>query len=581
MYPPSDKEASIFNIYLNKHNKSRLFKLISDLKSYEPKLIFVSMSSDQLSHCQNLPEDFAQLTIVLRDENLNPSCLKVLKEKELTLLSFAFSDSIDNESGAFKNVQASEFAIDLGKGEKVFINSAKNEFFSQFNLTPHLQNLSFNLPLAFSKVKQVNGEELLKHSKVYKKSLKDKVVFVGIDSLNHLQRPFSIKSVSVSDTYYLSTLYQHLNEKTFLKEMPAYAHYLFLLLIFAQVFLIVNHCGQVFGFVLMTSVFLQVTAVSVASVFFFDQITAFGHGIIVGAYAWLHFQILKRFELERTVKRTQKLLSKRSDFNSQVLNQQTQFFENKKESEFDKYFTKLEVVDSTHGIIPMSEIKSFQTPKEESKDSSLDGAVEKTFKIKNQNQNEETKDVKGFKINATVKKSENEKNETAKIQNKDSDHLKDIKIPSQQIPDDTPLMVENFKKLFANNLRRKEVKFIILNDLLKADLENSEYEARKREIFFEALCLQIIADAKPQSEIEFSTHKKSGYVIYVLTNQSIGAFNYKQWLNQADFFASLAEELKKQGVIIYQNQDLEAGLSEMAVAFKEPLAAVKKNQNIA
>lgn len=666
LYVSSPELSSVANVYTykNKNSSSKNFagfsadisfeNLILALKKKSTEKIFAVIASDELNQCQNWSKDINNITLILRNAHLPEKCLSLFRDQNISFLSFVSDHKVQNHLGSSQTPIEQEFTVDLGKGESVFVRAAQAYLFAEHSdaLTANTDRI-LNFPLAFSRILQINAEDILDESKK-SVSLKGKTVFVGMN--NDLRgRPYTTLSEQISDDYYLSVLAYNLKEKSFLKKAQSGFYYAFLALIFLQMFFAIQYCTQTHGAFLIAGITLQTGIISVIMPVFLNTTMSFGHGFIAIVFASLHFQFSKRLEMEKVIKRTQKLLSARSLFNNQLLNNKKSYLDSGNfggqgraadSDEFDKYFTKLEVVDSIHGVVSQepdvadsdsdsnsnvdvdvdvdanadahtqsdsnvagSNVSKAKASKafgaEKTKLDSLKpvsiNPMVKKIKIENESNPSGTSRIKDPVIrpkifanvgsdapkpkDTVIKKAifsnEGEKNfkikkpemlikkdtEEAVPIKKDLFKIKKTPPAEQKIVSVTPLLVSNFTKLFANNLKRKKVTFSIKNEVQMNETEALLKTDKKSKIFFEALCLQVLSDVPPQTTIVFSSHKAGDFVIHLIKSESQKQFDYKKWIKGSKYFSELADDLKQQGIIIYQNSATK-DQNEIAVAIK-------------
>lgn len=679
LYAPAPELSSVANVYLDSQKNfvgegvSDLIRLLSYLKKKSPEKIFIVLNPKDLKKCEGLTDDFRNTTLIFTNTNVSADCFKNFREKNISFLG------------------THEFGVDLGKGEIIYVQNAKDHFYKNHKLA-HNQDQIANLALSISRIPQIDAQELLNSTGAKKAKvtdLKSKTIFIGYKMQNsnaqasvlsmagqseeHGTRPFTFSSSKLSEDYALSALYFQLQEDAFLQAASPRTQYFLWAALFLQVFFSLVYFNQWTSFFMISAVTLEVLVLTALAPVVLGLSLPMSHGLVTMVFAMIYAQAFKRCELERVVRRTQKLLSARSLFNNQLLNSKKSLkvtpasldLKDTETSDFNKYFTKLDVVDSIHGVV----IPDINSQDENS--SSGNNNITASNANNNRNHNHSNNDssstpskpeasVKNTakpmtsitaastvaKKSATVEKSETQKSsmnkpkplfaeqkpqraprfthnfkKTEKTDTKTQPQIffkptlkkedshrpakkmfvnidvkpQDKVIPKTEAPkfkilkpsteveavvqkpsaEDVVLTVpqasiiaQNFQTLFANNLKRKELSFKLIGEKKAAKGEAQICETKKRQLFFEALCIQIINDAVPGTEIEFSTHEKDGYVIYFISHQSLKQFNYKEWLKNAAFFQGLAGELREQGVVIYQNRSEGENTQDLAVGFK-------------
>lgn len=686
LYAPAPENSPVANIYLDgtqgaKALMAELTDLVAQIKKKSPEELFVVIDPKELKTCKQLSANFQGVTFIFKNADLDKDCLVHFRKQNISFLG------LEN------------FSLDLGKGEHIYVKDAASEIYNQFAEVSN-SNLQMNMALAFTRIPQIDGREILKSGTkkimshgLHIVSLKNKTIFVGFNTqtfkkgmeqyigagIRSSDKPYTLKSETLSEDFKLSNLYFHLQEDAFLKSTSAGLQYVLWALIYLQVLFAILYFGPMMSVLTVSAVGLEVLVLTAVIPTVFNFNVPMSYGLIAIVYATIFAQSLKRHEQDKVIKRTQRLLNARSQFNRQILeNQKIQAPRVSKDSQlhtdFDKYFTQLNVVDSIHGVVipDITEAgnaskdisiadKSLKEVTTESVTPKISNEVQQVFKNINLNLNAnkkitettsslqkpkkiffnvdvkqnadqpktqfkilkdthavpQTKDTESDVINSKSKiaaKSEikiannkpgigdADKPETKggnKIETKVAIHTNpppssksevrfsmihrpkvtgakkaasatniSTKVPTTSA-EAVPTMVLNFKNLFANNLKRKNLNFEVLGTLKASTIETQNQDSKKKELFFEALCIQVINDSIEGSSIEFSSHDKDEYVIYILTHKSMKQFNYKQWLKNAAFFEGIASDLKKQGIIIYQNCNAESEYHDLAIGFKK------------
>lgn len=647
LYAPAPELSSVSNVYLDgtqgaKALLAELTDLISVLKKKSPEEIFVVIDPKELKACAHLSTAFSGVKFVFKNSDVHKDCFAKFRKNDIGFLSL------------------SEFTVDLGKGEHIYVKSAASEIYEQFTrVSQHSDTM--NMALAFSRIPQIDGREILKSGTQKIRShgehlvnLKGKTVFVGFNTstvhedmvvqaqpwTRSSHKPYTLKSEILSEDFKLSNLFFHLKEDAFLKATTKHIQYALWALIYLQVLFSVMYFGPLLSALCISAVGLEVLALTVLFPAVLNLNVPMSYGLLSIVYTVIFAQALKRHEQEKVIRRTQKLLNARSLFNNQILDHKQSLRKNAASSvvddtmDFNKYLTQIDVVDSVHGVVipdisneenPQARAKqiepSYTPPLSKPQAQHVQKAIPNTRqpqsaevksisdRIKPETQAEAQKQTSAFKnifTNVDVKKEnmgpsfklnlkstspKETKHKPAQPMNvkKEGNGSQSANTPSQpqfKILKDTaprpfpkmmierraerpPMMVQNFQSLFTNNLRRKDIKFKVIGTPRAAQVEVQKTDSKKRDLFFEALCIQIINDSVEGSEIQFSSHDKDAYTVYVLTYKSQKQFNYKEWLKNAAFFEGLASELRLQGVIIYQNFDLSSDFHDLAIGFKK------------
>ncbi len=588
LYAPAPENSPVANIYLDgtqgaKALMAELTDLVAQIKKKSPEELFVVIDPKELKACKQLSANFQGVTFIFKSADLDKDCLVHFRKQNISFLG------LEN------------FSLDLGKGEHIYVKDAASEIYNQFEKVPN-SKLQMNMALAFTRIPQIDGREILKSGtkKIMSHghhivSLKNKTVFVGFNTqtlkegmgqyigagVRSSDKPYTLKSETLSEDFKLSNLYFHLQEGAFLKATSQNLQYALWALIYLQVLFAILYFGPMMSVLTVSAVGLEVLVLTAVLPVVLNFNLPMSYGLIAIVYATIFAQSLKRHEQDKVIKRTQRLLNARSQFNRQILeNQQTQAPKASQEpqshADFDRYFTQLNVVDSVHGVVIPDITEATNTSESSVSQPSKKIFVNVDVKHSADQPSPQFKILKDTHVVPQIKSTDKLDPRFSMIRKpKITDTTKTTSTANASVKassataETVPAMVLNFKNLFANNLKRKNLNFEVLGVPKASIVETQSQNSKKKELFFEALCIQVINDSVEGSSIEFSSHDKEDYVIYVLSHKSTKQFNYKQWLKNAAFFEGIASELKTQGIIIYQNFNTESEYHDLAIGFKK------------